>query len=86
MKKILFIIDSLNCGGAEKSLISVLNVLPRDKFEISLWLIRHVGAFLSLVPKDVYFVTPPKIGFFRSCCLKFGGLLYSISWRVDSWL
>ncbi len=85
-KKILFVIDSLNCGGAEKSLISVLSVLPRDKFEISLWLIRHVGAFLSLVPKDVYFVTPPKTGFFRSCCLKLGGLLYSIAWRVDRWL
>lgn len=82
-KKVLFIIDSLNCGGAEKSLISVLNVLPRERFEISLWLISHVGAFLSLVPEDVSFVTPPKAGFFRSCCLKLGGLLYSIIWRVD---
>lgn len=85
-KKILFVIDSLNCGGAEKSLISVLSVLPRDRFEISLWLIRHVGAFLSLVPDDVNFVTPPKTGFFRFWCLKLGGLLYSIVWRVDRWL
>ena len=85
-KKVLFIIDSLNCGGAEKSLISVLNVLPRERFEISLWLISHVGAFLSLVPKDIRFVTPPKTGFFRSCCLKLGGLLYSIAWRVNRWL
>ena len=85
-KKILFVIDSLNCGGAEKSLISVLNVLPRERFDISLWLIRHVGAFLSLVPEDVNFVTPPKVSFFRSCCLKFGGLLYSIVWRIDRWL
>ena len=85
-KKILFVIDSLNCGGAEKSLISVLSVLPRDRFEISLWLIRHVGAFLSLVPDDVNFVTPPKTEFFRFWCLKLGGLLYSIVWRVDRWL
>ena len=84
-KKILFIIDSLNCGGAERSLISVLNVLPRDKYEISLWCLHREGAFLSLVPKDVKWVSPNRNSFLRSCLLKLGGLLYSLAWRVNRW-
>ena len=33
-KKILFVIDSLVCGGAEKSLVSLLPLLNRNKYEL----------------------------------------------------
>ena len=32
-KKILFIISTLRCGGAEHALISLLNVMDYDKYE-----------------------------------------------------
>ena len=38
MKYILFVIDSLTCGGAEKSLISLLPLLDYNKMEVDLML------------------------------------------------
>lgn len=38
MKKILFVIESLKCGGAEKSLVSLLPLLDTSKYEIYLWI------------------------------------------------
>ena len=32
-KKVLFMIDSLTCGGAEKSLVSLLPLLNYDKVD-----------------------------------------------------
>ena len=36
MKKIIFIIDSLSCGGAERALIALLNEIELSKYEIDL--------------------------------------------------
>jgi glycosyltransferase involved in cell wall biosynthesis len=48
--KLLFVIDSLNSGGAERSLVSLLNTLPRDRYDIDLYLTSKVGLYLPLVP------------------------------------
>lgn len=53
MKKILFIINSLNVGGAEKSLVSLLNLLPKDKYKIDLYLLKKKGLFIQQVPESV---------------------------------
>lgn len=53
MKKILFIINSLNVGGAEKSLVSLLNLLPKDEYKIDLYLLRKRGIFIQQVPECV---------------------------------
>ena len=34
-KKVLFMIDSLTCGGAEKSLVSLLPLLNYDKVDVA---------------------------------------------------
>ncbi|MBR3612342.1 MAG: glycosyltransferase [Bacteroidaceae bacterium] len=53
MKKILFIINSLNVGGAEKSLVSLLNLLPPEEYEIDLYLLKRTGLFLKLLPANI---------------------------------
>lgn len=52
-KKILFVIDSLNSGGAEKSLVSLLSLLDFELYEVDLILFNSEGLYLPLVPKQV---------------------------------
>ncbi len=59
MKRILFIINSLNIGGAEKSLVSLLNLLPPEKYEIDLFLLKKTGLFLKQVPSNVNIMEVP---------------------------
>ncbi len=44
-KRLLFIIDSLNCGGAEKSLISLLPLLDYERLDVNLLIFRRGGVF-----------------------------------------
>lgn len=53
-KKILFVINSLGCGGAEKSLISLLSLFDFEKYDVDLQMINPTGMFLKLLPKQVH--------------------------------
>ncbi len=53
MQRILFFIESLQCGGAEKSLLSLLNALNYDTYEVTLMVLRKGGEFEKLVPKHI---------------------------------
>ena len=44
---------SLESGGAEKSLVNLLNEMPPDRYEIDLFLFRKSGPFLNQVPSYV---------------------------------
>lgn len=55
-KKVLFFIESLQCGGAEKSLISLLPLLDYSKMDIDLLLLKRGGVFEQYVPKNVHVV------------------------------
>lgn len=55
-KKLLFVIPSLDAGGAEKSLVNLLNVLDFSQYEVDLFLFSKKGLFLNQVPKEVNFV------------------------------
>lgn len=59
MKKVLFIMLSLYNGGAEKSLVNLLNELPEDKYEIDLLLFKPEGIFLNQVPPHVRILETP---------------------------
>lgn len=60
MKKSVLIINPyLHVGGVEKALISLLRALPRDKYHISLMLVKSEGEFLQYVPDDVRIVPCP---------------------------
>lgn len=56
--KILFVIDSLHCAGAEKSLTTLLNLLDYSKYSVDLQLFGYGGEFEKLLPKDVTLLEP----------------------------
>lgn len=53
MKKIMFMLPVMLCGGVEKSLLSLLNELPIDKYDIYIYLLKCEGDFLPLIPANV---------------------------------
>lgn len=58
-KKLLFVIDSLEIGGAEKSLISLLNMLDSSLFEVDLLLFKEGGDLERYVPKYINILPVP---------------------------
>lgn len=52
-KKILFVIPTLKSGGAEKSLVTLLQLFDYSKYDVSLFLFRKEGLFLDNVPQQV---------------------------------
>ena len=60
MKKILIVIDSFNIGGAQKSLISLLRLLPKDTFIIDVMPLTANCVLESYIPEDVTLVPPSK--------------------------
>jgi glycosyltransferase involved in cell wall biosynthesis len=53
MKKIAFIMESLQCGGAEKSLVTLLQNMNFDEYQIDLILMAEDGDFKKFVPEQV---------------------------------
>ena len=53
MKNILFVMPSLGSGGAEKSLVNLLNLIDYEKYAVDLLLFKREGLFLSQIPKEV---------------------------------
>ena len=81
--KVLFVIESLGCGGAEKSLVSLLSLLDKDKYDLSIWMMHPEGAFLSFLPKDVNVVEQPKYNVFESMLFNLSAVFYSVVWRFN---
>lgn len=63
-KRILFVINSLGLGGAEKSLSSLLNMMDYDRYEVDLLMFNPGGMFLKLLPENVRVL--PQLGFLKS--------------------
>lgn len=59
-KKILFLIGSLESGGVSKSMVSLLNVIDRQMYDVSLWCGSPSGVFYSLLPKDIRIISNKK--------------------------
>ena len=81
-KKLLFTIDSLGCGGAEKSLVSLLPLLNRNKYEIHLWVLNRGAEFESLLPDNVMIEPEPIYGPFDRMKMILAQLYYSLSIRI----
>ena len=56
-KNLVFVIPSLDAGGAEKSLVNLLNTIDYSLYDVDLVLFHNRGTFLSLLPKEVVVVT-----------------------------
>ena len=66
-KKILFVINNLEIGGAEKCLVSLLHELNSEKYSIDIFLFRHQGPLLHKLPQNINLLPEPsKYVFFDS--------------------
>ncbi len=60
LKRIFIAIHYLEIGGAERSLIGLLNALDYTKYSVDLFVYFHRGEFMNLIPKQVNLL--PEIG------------------------
>ena len=59
MKRILIVSHAMELGGAERSLLGLLNVLDSKRYKIDLFLLRHEGELLEYIPEYVHVL--PKV-------------------------
>lgn len=78
-KRILFIMPSMFIGGAERSLLGLLDVIDYSQYDVSLFLLRHEGEFLPLIPQEVKILSPIKE--YATFDVPIAGLLKSQLWR-----
>lgn len=74
-KKILIIMPSMFIGGAERSLLGLLEALDYTRVEVSLFLYRHEGEFLQSIPKQVQLL--PEMEQYRTFDVPIKSLLFS---------
>lgn len=56
-KKILFILGVLDSGGVAKSLVSLVNAIDREKYDVSLLLVsKQRGPYYGLLPRDIHVI------------------------------
>lgn len=54
MKKKIFIFShAMEIGGAERALLGLLNSFDYSKYDVDLFLLKHSGELMSLIPKQV---------------------------------
>ncbi|SFC99731.1 Glycosyltransferase involved in cell wall bisynthesis [Bacillus sp. 491mf] len=58
-KNLLFVMNNLTCGGAEKSLISLLETIDYSLYNVDLFLFKHEGIFINKLPKEVRLLQGP---------------------------
>lgn len=74
-KKILIIMPSMFIGGAERSLLGLLEALDYTRVEVSLFLYRHEGEFLQAIPEQVHIL--PEMEQYRTFDVPIKSLLLS---------
>lgn len=77
-KKILFIIGILDTGGVSKSMLSLLNVIDKEKYEVSLLMMNTSGAFSNQIPARIRVLSDSRLTALTS---GFSGIKDLISFR-----
>lgn len=70
---------SMFIGGAERSLIGILKTIDYEKYEVSLFLYRHEGEFLGLIPPQVNIL--PLMEEYGTFDVPIKKLLFSKKWK-----
>ena len=87
--RVLFLIESLSSGGAEKVLVSLLRNLNKDKFEITLCAISSIGPYVEKVRSAVKFISllpdPSNLNRFQTLCYKIKYKLIH-DWLSPKWV
>ncbi|MBR2553952.1 MAG: glycosyltransferase [Aeriscardovia sp.] len=60
MKKVLFLINNLGEGGAEKVLITLVRYLDKSKYNITVMTLFDIGVNKNFLPNDVNYITHYK--------------------------
>jgi glycosyltransferase involved in cell wall biosynthesis len=73
MKNIVFVIESLGLGGAEKSLVTLLRNIDFSKYNVDLILFNSGGIFESFVPDEVNVIRKnfPKLDIYDRILFKY---------------
>ncbi|WP_028550874.1 glycosyltransferase [Paenibacillus sp. UNC451MF] len=58
-KRVLFVMNNMRCGGAEKALISLLETMDYSAYEVDLFLFKHDGIFMNQIPESVHLLEEP---------------------------
>lgn len=64
MKKIIILMPSMFIGGAERSLLGLLETIDYSQYDVSLFLYRHEGEFLKFISDQVHLL--PEIPQYRT--------------------
>lgn len=59
MKKILFVLPHMICGGVEKALLALIHELPKDEYQITVRVVKSEGDFVSLMPEYIDYAELP---------------------------
>lgn len=62
MKRLLFLINTLDGGGAEKVLVDTVNALPKDRYDVTLMTVKDEGIFRSRLDKNVKYKSIVRSG------------------------
>ena len=60
MKKVLFVMHRLGFGGAERSLVNLLNELPQEAYDVDVLLFQKKGELMSQLPQWIRVIDTPK--------------------------
>lgn len=72
MKKILFVLPHMLCGGVEKALLAILEVV-KNEYDVTVCLVKEEGEFVDLIPDQVKKIEVPLDGKVREQ-LMLGGI------------
>lgn len=61
MKKILFVYPSMGIGGSTTSLLSLLNEIDYNKYEVDLQLYENKGVYLDQIPDKVHLLPQARV-------------------------
>lgn len=53
VKKILVVATDMEIGGAERALLGLLSAIDKEEYQVDLFLLRHEGPFMSLIPRGI---------------------------------
>lgn len=52
-KKIIFMLINMNVGGTEKALLNMISEMPKEKYDITIFMLEEYGEFLDFIPNEV---------------------------------
>ena len=86
MKKILVFSHNMELGGAEKSLLGLLENIDTSCFQVDLFLMRHKGELFSFIPKEINLL--PEEPAYASLAVPVQEVIRKRQWKIayGSWM